>query len=692
MADKKKRSVSASNAKLPHAPQPQKQPVDPPNWALLADRYSLRLLFLLLLIALVLRISNLTAVCLWIDEMVHVGRAQKFVAGSGPLFTDDNNGILYTIILLPLFKIFGSGVFWARVPSVLFGLGMVYLLWRLGSLLFNRYVGLLAAFLGTFSLYLVFWSKMARNYAIFGFLFLLLGWVFLRAFGSEKTDATGNFWRRHGLSVPHIMALPVLFAAAFFAHHLSFFFLLTVTVYALCVAIVIAFRSEERFWSNKYGLMAILGFPLLLAVVMPPFGDLFRHAFSAVANERLAHWVTPDWERILSVTAAEMWVPFGVYDGVMRYDGALLYWPAMLGFAAAFWINWRSAFWLICSFGVPFILMSFIFREPVSPRYVIYIFPYFLIAAAVFFYALWQWVSTRLWTGMPNFWRYALLAFPFILGCSNARWPEILDLALARKTAGHIVNSCISNVNFTNWKDPGEYASKRYKPGDVVMATVPTVAAYYMDVDSVIWFRQNHYNTILKQFEPLGSRPGAAQSASSYDDLKRTVQNNARGWLLADYYMENVLVDDSCRHFVFKNMHYYGDASPDGTVMLFGWDKQKPAPDQQNLVVELGRCADKIIARDVFYTVAPEVLAKPSVTMRFRTRWVDSNREALVVINEQNAMYLAINRTNDPEMQSTTIPSDWFRAGKNRIQVMYDADQVKFDPRRGFTLYYLSFD
>ncbi len=153
-------------------------PTPMPDWHALADRYARPALYAMLFLGFIMRVINLDALSLWIDEFVHVIRARDFNAGTGPLLTDDNNGILLTVVLLPFFKLFGATAFWARFPSVLFGVGTIYLMYRLGERLFNRYVGLMAAFAGTFSLYLMFWSRVGRNYAIFAFFFLLLGLVF----------------------------------------------------------------------------------------------------------------------------------------------------------------------------------------------------------------------------------------------------------------------------------------------------------------------------------------------------------------------------------------------------------------------------------------------------------------------------------------------------------------------------------
>ncbi|HRI61785.1 MAG TPA: glycosyltransferase family 39 protein, partial [Saprospiraceae bacterium] len=648
-----------------------KAPVPPPDWKALADRYALKVLAGLIVLALALRLPNLTALSLWVDEYVHVLRAKNFVQGTGPLFTDDNNGILLTFILLPLFKIFGSGVFWARLPSVLFGAGMVYLVYRLGERLFNRYVGLMAAFFCTFSLYLVFWSRMARNYAIFGFFFLLLGWVFLKAYEGKTDPESRDFFQKNGFSIKYLLLLPVVFVAALLSHQLAFFFLFTLAAYT--VAMTVSEWIQYKRLAYKYLWPALLLLPLLLIALVPAFGGIARNLLGLVLPERIAQWVVPDWAYLSAKWKSEPWISFGIYHGVMRYDPTLLYFPAVAGLGAAFWLNRRSGWWLLCSFLVPFLLMSFVFREPSVPRYAIFIFPYFMISAAAFFYFVWKILDEKYLTNASNTVRYAVVALPFVFGLFSVRWGEIADLTLARKTSGVVSDRNLGSFNFSNWQGPGNFVLDRKKPGDVMLSTVPAAAAYYLREDSVLWFRQRFYNTTAKRYELFPPNPGAP-NAQNYQDLKRLVQNNTRGWLLADYYMDNVLVDDSCRYFVYRNMHFYPEAAPDATVLVFGWDNSQPKPVQQNLIAYLN--ADKIVSREINYLFTPEMLARPKLTMTVRTKGIDTPSEAFVLVNGEVAYYLPPNNSNNIETTTVEVETRNLRPGGNRIEVYYDVDKV----------------
>jgi hypothetical protein len=675
----------------PKPAQPAPAPaavVPPPDWTALADKYAVPALVGLLIVGFALRVINLDALSLWVDEYVHVFRAKNFNEGKGDLFTNDNNGILLTMVIIPFFKIMGTTAFWARFPSVLFGVGSIYLLYRIGTQLLNRYVGLLAAFAGTFSLYLIFWSKIARNYAIFAFFGLLLGLVFLKAFEGKENPEAGNFWERHGFNPKYWMLFPVVLIAAMLSHQLTFFFAFTVGIYGLTMALgKIIHHSADRF-SNKYFWLAASTLPFLL-LVLPGVNDLLRGPLSTLLSKEQVDWVLPQSAHLSELWKTQPWNAFGIYHGVLRYDTTLLYFPAVAGLLVSFRLKPQVGAWLLGAVVTPFLLMSFLFRDPALPRYFIFVFPWFLMSASVFFYWMFRYFTTDKPT-ISNTVRYGLLFFPFVFMLASVRWKEVKKLVLAEQREGHVTNNNISQFNFTNWQAPCDFVNQNRKPGDVLMSTVTTAASFYLKEDSVLWFRQMRYDTKSKKYVFNDQEPQKKHSAATLEDLQRTVANAPRGWLLADYYLDNKFVDDRARMFLYQNMYFYPEASPDGSVMVFGWDHSRPKPQQQSMVVQLGKASDKVISSFFYMNITPELLQTPTVSMRVRTQGVDSNREGLIVLNDQNASYLAPNKGKGIETQTLTIPREWLRPGNNQLQIVYE-EKVKSDPDKGFTVYDIAF-
>jgi len=82
-------------------------------------------------------------------------------------------------------KIFGLNEFAIRFPSVIFGVLAIWVVYLLGKELFNRNIGLLAAFFITFSKLEILWSRQARPYQALQFFFLLSAW-FIYKLAKEK--------------------------------------------------------------------------------------------------------------------------------------------------------------------------------------------------------------------------------------------------------------------------------------------------------------------------------------------------------------------------------------------------------------------------------------------------------------------------------------------------------------------------
>ncbi|MCK6694201.1 MAG: glycosyltransferase family 39 protein [Thermoanaerobaculia bacterium] len=663
-------------------PEPEGLPVISPRAALIT-------LAVFLSVGFLFRVLHLSDLSLWMDEYVHVMRAKNFLEGDGPLFTDDNNGILLTLLLLPGFAVFGPEVFWARFPSVLFGIGAIWLVYRMGTRLFNRYVGLFAAAGATFSLYLIFWSRVSRNYAIFCFFFLLLGMVFLKATETRPDRKLADWWSRQGLSGRHVALLPAVGLLSLLSHQLTFFFVFTVLFFSLIKAVVVLQSRAEKRELWKYIWLSGILLPFALVFLIPALGEALKNVLQPFLLSNIADWAIPDWNRLAAWWAEKPLESFYTYNDLLLYDLNWLYLPALLGLVAAYRLNLRAGIWLTASFVVPFLLLCFIFREPFLRRYLIFAYPYLLISAGVFFYTLLDWVKKQLWPVAGRQVGYALMSAPFVLVLFNARWNGIADLALARKLEGHIVDMRIANWSFTNWREACDYVNRFRQPGDMLMSTVPTAVSYYMEHENVLWFRQAYYDTREKRYKLHPPNPGGGPSAASFEDLVRTVQQTPRGWLLADYYLENVFTDERALLWVYQNMHYYPDASMDGSLMVFGWDHSRPKPERQNLVVELGCDDDKMESKEYHMTLPKELFSHAQLEMTVRTRWVDSDQEALILFNGKHVAWLPPNRSAGIDEATVPIDRSWIHPGQNTVQVFYEPNRPT-DPRKGFTLYYMS--
>ena len=139
----------------------------------------------LLIIGFWLRIHNLGSLSLIVDEGHQALAVNGILKHGYPLVP---SGVAYlTIPVYQYFQylaalIFGLNEFSLRLPGVLFNLASIPLIYLFGRSLFNSKVGLLSAFLMTFSVWEIEVSRYARGYAAFQFLYIVSLFVFYKGF------------------------------------------------------------------------------------------------------------------------------------------------------------------------------------------------------------------------------------------------------------------------------------------------------------------------------------------------------------------------------------------------------------------------------------------------------------------------------------------------------------------------------
>lgn len=130
-------------------------------------------------LAVLLRLSFLSARPVWYDEAFAILFASK---GPSAMLTGtltpvtggaaDVHPLAYYWLLWAWMQIFGQTILAARLLSVIFGLGCVWLAYRLGKMLFSERTGLLFACLAAVSPFQLHYSHEIRMYSLLAFLLL----------------------------------------------------------------------------------------------------------------------------------------------------------------------------------------------------------------------------------------------------------------------------------------------------------------------------------------------------------------------------------------------------------------------------------------------------------------------------------------------------------------------------------------
>ena len=139
---------------------------------------------LILIIATFLRFYKLDFQSLWLDELYTMNVASPdhgFIEMIKDVTFRESFPYLYFIIVKTFFLLFGHYSIVARIPSAIFGVLCVWMIYKLGKELVSKKVGLIAAILITFNQYSIYNSQDARAYSFYLF-FVILSYYQLNRF------------------------------------------------------------------------------------------------------------------------------------------------------------------------------------------------------------------------------------------------------------------------------------------------------------------------------------------------------------------------------------------------------------------------------------------------------------------------------------------------------------------------------
>jgi 4-amino-4-deoxy-L-arabinose transferase-like glycosyltransferase len=344
-------------------------------------RWTKWVLLALLLAAFALRVYRLEAQSLWSDEGLSLYRARltlrenlsNVIVVPPDVPTQDTNPPLYFVALSGLRAAAGESEYALRFASVLAGVALVVLLYATGKRLFSERAGVLAAALGAFSPFLIWYSQEARMYTLLAALSLASVYLLLRAIDfparNVRPRRTWSIW----------IAWAVVTLAVLYAHFTMFFVLLfegPVLLFALA-------RSRRR---EAWVLLA-----LLIVAALP---------LTLYAASRAQQGVDPVFGfRPLDSMAAEVWGTFvvGRTNDLFQPWWAVL--PSLLLLLVGLigglirkaqrWSTLVVALYLVIPL-LAFYAVTFIRPLYTGPRHVMFILPPVYLLVAYGLSLLWQ--------------------------------------------------------------------------------------------------------------------------------------------------------------------------------------------------------------------------------------------------------------------------------------------------------------
>lgn len=201
------------------------------------------------LVALAVRLQNLTYHSIWFDEAMSVHWARSSVARIFEVsmnLVEDRLPPLYYLSMHYWRLLVGDGEVAVRLPSVLLGTLLIPILYRLATDLFDRRVGILAAALTALNPFLVWYSQEARMYAQAVFLAALGTWFFFQCVRSPVHYAPGRAVSRApacGYSAGYWFGYGLCTLAGPYTHLYTSFVLMAHALYLL-----LTWRRSRRAW------------------------------------------------------------------------------------------------------------------------------------------------------------------------------------------------------------------------------------------------------------------------------------------------------------------------------------------------------------------------------------------------------------------------------------------------------------
>lgn len=260
---------------------------------------------LILLLAFVLRIANLTGESLWRDEVDSVRFAFEPLSAILANFTGTGfNGPLYHLLLRGWFALIGVSDFALRYFSLIFGVLLVALVYALGARLFGRRAGLAAMWFAAIAPVLVWYSGEGKMYSMQPALLTLALYALVRAVDWQLENRERRLTHAHPAPIQNPQSkiknrkwlwwLVFILATSFsfYVHLLSPVFLLVAVVFFFAM-----WPQSRQHWRGSLIALALLTLPYLPLAVwqLPTFlrgGDV-GHAFvplNQIAQVLLSNW------------------------------------------------------------------------------------------------------------------------------------------------------------------------------------------------------------------------------------------------------------------------------------------------------------------------------------------------------------------------------------------------------------------
>ncbi|MBW2992203.1 glycosyltransferase family 39 protein [Candidatus Woesearchaeota archaeon] len=320
------------------------------------------LIFLVILLTgFFLRLYNISDKSIWVDEESSIHFASKTPKNIIKYADKETHPPLYYLILHYWLELFGDSEESVRFLSLLFGVAAIFLIYKVGELLFNKEIGLLSSLILAISAFHIHHSQETRMYSLMVMLALLSIYFFIRVLKEKK------IW----ILVFYLVSSTLLM----YSHIYGLFVIAAQNIYFILA------RKDIKITIKKWAILQAI----LLAVFIPWIYVLAGQIIGLKTGE----FVSLEW--LEKPTLLELFETFWVYT-YYKLGTLILFLILALGsfltfnkikgkhkFNSDLKSNYLLIVWLLTPVILPF-LISWIIMPIYSPKYT--------IAASLAFYLL----------------------------------------------------------------------------------------------------------------------------------------------------------------------------------------------------------------------------------------------------------------------------------------------------------------
>lgn len=490
------------------------------------DPYLIALL-LLTIFGFILRIYDLGYQSFWYDEGYSVNAALCMLERGLPILPSGHfytTGLLNTGLIASSMGLFGATEFSARLPSVLFGTLTIPLVFFFVKRIGDKRLALITAFLVTFSVLEIAWSRETRMYQQLQF-FYILSLYFFYEFTQKR-------------STRYLILTILSTICTILSHAFGFSLILIYLLYPLLTNI----KSIRKYLNKEFLLNRQTLIFALCAIALLVLGEIFFGIFSSVWGTRINY--------------------FAQYSSYLKQTFPVILYLAPVGAIIFLRKDYKPPLLLILAMIIPFYFICFHIKL-LSFRYLYLMLPLFFV-----------------------FFSYALTYLPALIPKGKLKSilsPILIVIILGLTVYSSGFNFTPQSIYYLepmapqpNFKQAYNFINENMSDGDIIIDTWPAVGNFYLDNPPDYWLAFDIAG--LGQDYCVGEDKSRELYTNTLciknlDILISITEENQSGWLVIDG-LALFRLPPSTTEFIEHNLTYHEEGSSRsraGEIKVYGW-------------------------------------------------------------------------------------------------------------------------